>query len=476
MPAKKNKVTIIGGGLSGSLAAIFLARRGYEIQIFEVRPDMRLETASKGRSINMTLAARGVRALEEVGAAEHIMPLTVPLKGRMVHSASGKVISQPYGNNEREVIYAIKRRDLNVGLVNFAESLPNVTYRFNMRCSRIEKEKSVLHLYDEVAGTEVCTRPDLIIGADGTFSAVLQEMQRGERAVYQKDYLNWGYKELPIPPGPDGDFQLDKNALHVWPRGDSMFMAIPNNDGSLTGTFALPFEGKPSFESLSREGELLAFFKERFHDVVPLMPSLVENFHRYPASQFYTTKTLPWYYKDRIVLIGDSCHTVVPFYGQGMNAAFEDCSVLTKCIEAHPDELEKAFKQFQDLRKRNTDALADLSLQNFVDLRDRAKSPRYIARKKVEGVLQRLSPKRYVPLYTLITHSTMPYADALEVVRKRDRLLRCLGIDLVHGAVAAAVISNNLFESALAARRRLSEKYFGLHPLRRSNVFKSNVK
>ncbi len=462
--------------MSGSLAAVFLARGGYEVEVYEVRPDMRLATANKSRSINMTLAARGVRALEEVGAAEHVMPLTVPLKGRMVHKEGGKVIYQPYGSNDREVIYAIKRRDLNVALVNYAESFPNVTYHFNQRCTRIRRESSTLHLHDEVSGTEKCMQPDFIIGADGTFSHVLQEMQRGERAVYQKEYLNWGYKELPIPPGPDGDFQLDKNALHVWPRGDSMFMAIPNNDGSLTGTFTLPFEGDPSFESLSREGELLAFFKERFHDVVPLMTTLVESFNSNPASQFYTTKTAPWYYRDRIVLIGDSCHTVVPFYGQGMNAAFEDCSVLKRCIDTHPEELEKAFKLFQDLRKRNTDALADLSLQNFIDLRDRARSPRYIAHKKVEAALHRLSPKKYVPLYTLITHSTMPYADALEVVRKRNRLLRYLGIDLVEGALTAAVISNNLFHSLLSAGQGFREKYLGQRQPRRSGLFKPNVK
>jgi kynurenine 3-monooxygenase len=439
------EVTVIGAGMAGSLMAAYLARRGFRVKVFERRADMRKEPVERGRSINMTLAARGLKALEDVGVLAEIMRNTTPLRGRMLHTTDGSVTFQPYGKDDHEVIHSIMRNDLNMALMNLADSYPNVEFVFNKQCVRLDKDAKTVQFKDTRTGEELFATSDLIIGADGAFSTVRQQMHRGERAQYVQDFLEWGYKELTIPPGPDGSFAINNKGLHIWPRGNCMLMAMPNWEGSFTCTCILPFEGESSFESLKSGADVVALFQQHFPDALPLIPMLAENFLRNPTVTMVTTNTYPWYYKDSVVLLGDACHAVVPFYGQGMNAAFEDCSVLDACIGRHMGDWKATFAEYQMLRKRHTDALAELSKENFIELREKVRSPLFVARKNVDIIMNKLFPKWWVPLYTLISHTTVPIADALDRCRTRNRIAKWLGIDLLLMTVAAFVLIGNLF-------------------------------
>jgi kynurenine 3-monooxygenase len=423
--------------------AIYLARRGFKVEVYERRLDMRNESAIRGRSINMTLAERGLESLREVGLLDKVMDMTIPLKGRAVHNLNSKTTFQAYGKDDHEVIHSILRNQLNIVLMDAAEASPNVTFHFGFRCVRLDKNTAKIDLINETNNEMSSVQGDFIIGADGAFSTIRQQMHRGERAQYQQDFLAWGYKELTVPPDLITDDHLDANSLHVWPRGDRMLMAMPNSDGSFTCTCILPFEGEHSFASLKTESEVLSLFEEQFPDAVPMMPNLTQDFLSNPSGEMITTLTLPWHYKDRVVLIGDACHAVVPFYGQGMNAAFEDCSVLDKCIARHGNNLEAGFAEYQNLRKRHTDVLAELSKQNFVELRERVRSPLFVARKKLDVALNRIFPKRWIPLYTLMAHTTVPYADALEQFQKRERKAKWMGINILLFILAGGVVAKD---------------------------------
>lgn len=450
-----NHVVIVGAGLAGTLMAIYLARSGYRVDLYERRADLREESAERSRSINMTLAERGLRALDEVGLLQQVLDLTVTVKGRMVHEHNGPVKFQPYGKNEKEVIHAVMRKDLNIALINHAETFPNVKIHFRKQCVALDKQARRITFFDQQAGESIVVEPSFVIGADGTFATTRQQMQRGERADYQQEILERGYKELTIDPAPGGGWRLPRHALHVWPRGSCMLMCIANRDGSFTCTCVLPFEGDLSFATLQTEAEVREFLFENFPDLMPLMPNAVQNFMRNRPSEFFTTKTNFWHYKDFCVLLGDACHTVVPFYGQGMNSAFEDCSVLHKCIERHRDDLETAFREFQHLRKRHTDALAALSIQNFLELCDKVRSRRLVAKKKVDLLLSNLMPRTWVPLYTLISHTTIPYADAIERAKKQNRIARFMGVDLLLWLLTAALISRDGYNSLKLALVRV---------------------
>ena len=447
----RRKIIIIGAGMGGTMMATFLARRDFEVDIYERRPDLRIHNGERGRSINMTVSIRGLRVLEEVGILdENLLAKTIKLKGRMIHNPDGSSIFQPYGINEDEVLYSIVRNDLNAALMNYAESYPNVKFHFNTRCVKINKDLGFIHFENEITKESFSMSSDLIIGADGTFSTVRQQMHRGERANYRQDFMSHGYKELVIPPGPDGSFQLDHNALHIWPRGHRMFLAMPNSDRSFTGTVILPFQGECSFASLKTEANVLDLFNSEFRSAVPLMPTLAHDCLNNRLGEFITTRTSHWYHKDRIVLLGDSCHTVTPFYGQGMNAAFEDCTVMNQCIGRHGDNWEATFAEYQQSRKRNTDALANLSLANFDELRESVKSPAFVARKQIDIILNRLFPNTWIPLYTLISHSAVPYADAIERVKKQDRIIKWLGLDLLLSVFAEVMALLGFFRQLAA--------------------------
>ncbi|HEY6217972.1 MAG TPA: NAD(P)/FAD-dependent oxidoreductase [Pyrinomonadaceae bacterium] len=444
----RRKITIIGAGMGGTMMAIFLARRGFEVDIYERRHDLRVHNGERGRSINMTVSIRGLRVLEEVGILnDKLLSKTIKIKGRMIHNADGTSIFQPYGINEDEVLYSIVRSDLNAALMNYAESHPNVKFHFNTRCVKINKDLGMIDFENEITKEGFSVSSDLIVGADGTFSTVRQQMHRGERANFHQEFMSHGYKELVIPPGRDGEFRLDHNALHLWPRGQRLFLALPNSDHSFTGTCILPFEGERSFASLKTEADVLALFNSEFKSAVPLMPTLTHDFLHNRLGEFITTKTSHWYHKDQIVLLGDSCHTVTPFYGQGMNAAFEDCLVMNQCIGQYGDDWETTFMEYQRSRKRNTDALADLSLRNFDELRESVKSPSFVARKQLDIILNRLFPNTWIPLYTLISHSVIPYADAIDRVERQQRLVKMMGLELILSTFARAMSVLNFIKN-----------------------------
>jgi kynurenine 3-monooxygenase len=433
MPDAKTRFTIVGAGPSGCLLAIYLARRGFDVQVYERRGDMRREVVDVGKSIKMTLAERGLHALGELGLTDEVMRFCVPLRGRAVHSGDGAVTYISYGKDEREVIYSFSRTDLNSLLLDQAEACPNVRLFFHQRCTRIDKESATAFFHNDLTGEETEVKADAIAGSDGAFSVVRQQMHRNERADYRQDYLRWGYKELSILAGPDGSYQMDKNALHIWPCGDYMLFALPNVDGSFNGVCVLPFQGEHSFEVTRTDEDVLDLFEEHFGDALPYMPDILTEFWSRKTSDFLTIRTSRWHHKGKVVLVGDAVHTVVPFYGQGMNAGFEDCSILVRCLDRHPGDLEAAFTEYQALRKHNTDALAELSTRNFDELRDTVRSAVLAARKKTAIVLNKLFPRFYLPLYTMVSHSNRPYADCVARARKQERIARWLGADLLVG-------------------------------------------
>lgn len=443
-PYAEKTVAIVGAGPGGTLMAIYLARLGFKVEVYERRGDMRYEEVEHGRSINLTLAARGLSALEKVGLLETILPITIPLKGRMIHALDGAQRFQPYGKNDQEVIYSIQRNELNMALLNSVETFPNVRVFFHRRCINLDRETKTLYLLNERSQETFSVTADLIIGADGAFSTIRQHLLRFQKTDYQQEFLDWGYKQLTIPPGPDASFLLRADTLHDWPRGDAMMLAIPNHDGCFTCTCVLAFQGEGSFQTLKTEMDVHAFFKRLFPDVIPLIPDLAEQFLHNPTCDFVTIHTNPWYYKDAIVLIGDACHAVYPFYGQGMNAAFEDCQILNACIARHPDNLEEAFASYQQTRLRNTNVLAKLSRQNFDELRDKVRSPWLVAHKKTIVALNRLFPRTWVPLYTLMTHTTIPYAEALERYQKQNRAAKWLGINVIVFFIVTFLAANRL--------------------------------
>lgn len=453
---RQPRVTIVGAGLAGSAMAIYLGRRGYDVRVYERRADPRDEASAERerRSINLGLSHRGIRALTAVGVVDQVMSRSVVARGRMIHTTGGERVFQPYGAESHQVLHSISRRDLNAALIDQADRSPGVRFFFSHRFQDLDKRSAACLFRDETTGKPVRVEADFVIGADGAYSAVRARMQRRERADFDQEFLDWGYKELTIPPAPDGTSAIELEALHIWPRGDCLIVTHPNVDGSHTATLFMPFEGgERSFAALRAPAEVERFFARTFPDLVPLAPGLVEEFLRHPTAALVSTRTSLWHHGDRVVLIGDGCHAVYPFYGQGMNAALEDCAVLDACLERHPGDREGAFREYQALRKRNTDALRELVKQNFVELRDTVNSPVFRARKQADLLLGRLLPGRWTPLYNMVVHSDMPYSEALERARRQDRIRRWSGLDLALGVGLRVSAGARAVAGALAPRR-----------------------
>jgi kynurenine 3-monooxygenase len=431
-------VTIVGAGLSGSLMALYLARGEHRVDVYERRSSSREGRGDQGRSINLGVSARGIRALRQVGLLDAVLQRSVPMRGRMVHRRDGTLSFHPYGTAAHEVLHSILRNDLNGLLVDAASTLPNVRYRFDQRLSVVDKHNGVATFVDERDATEVNVRSDLVIGADGAFSAVRDQLTHGTRVDYSQVHLDWGYKELTIPATP-GRTRRELEALHVWPGEHGLMVAHPNRDGSLTGTVFLPLDGRYGFAALDTPSAVRRFFAAEFPDTTRLMPDLVDEFGSHPVGGMVTIQTSAWRHEDRVVLIGDACHAVYPFYGQGMNAAFEDCSTLSACLAQRPHDRAGALAEYQRRRKPHTDVLAELAKRNLVELRDRLRSPWFVARRKADLVLNRLFPRTWLPLYTMVSHTTMPYADALARAQRQDRLLALAGGAVASTAVAAAI-------------------------------------
>jgi kynurenine 3-monooxygenase len=434
-------VLIVGAGPAGALMAILLGRRGYQVDVFERRADPRqlADTEIERRSINLGLSHRGITALTRVGVIDDVMRTSVRARGRVIHASDGRLTFQPYGSNEREILYSISRIALNRELIRRADEMDNVRFRFEMRCEELDRH----------AGTAVFRGPDdrrenvdsdFIVGADGAYSTVRLWMHRNERADFHQEYLDWGYKELLIPADADGRSRIELEALHIWPRGNALIVSHPNPNGSHTVTVFMPWEGERSFAALQTEAQVTRFFEEVFPDLPELVPDLAAEFLSHPTGSLVATRTAPWHHRDRCVLIGDGCHAVYPFYGQGMNAALEDCLVLDDELGRHPEDRAAAFRAYQRARKANTDALLELVKRNFDELRDTANQPSFVARKKVDLLLHRMFPDKWIPLYTMVVHSTMPYAEALERHKKQEALLRKLGVDAVLAVSLAAVV------------------------------------
>lgn len=429
MKKKPNTISIVGAGLVGSLLSIYLARRGYQVSVYERRFDMRKNFLGGGRSINLALSNRGIRALEEVGLAAEMQKHSVPMKGRLMHDVNGKLTFQPYGKSG-QYINSISRSGLNMFLMNEAER-QGVNFFFEYRCIDVNLEKTELTFQNQHDIRH--HQSDLIIGADGAYSAIRAALQISDRFEYSQHFIEHGYKELRIPPGTQGEFMMEREALHIWPRESFMLIALPNPDATFTVTLFYPFEGPQSFQQLQTENEVQAFFEKTFPDAVPLMPSLLEDFRDNPTSSLVTIRCSPWV-KNSTLLIGDAAHGIVPFYGQGMNAGFEDCAVLNQLLDKYADDWSKAAPEYQRLRKGDADAIAELALDNFVEMRDLVADPDFLLRKKIEAKLHEQFPKQWIPLYSMVAfHDEIRYSEAQEMGRRQkeimDRVMQTPGIE-----------------------------------------------
>jgi kynurenine 3-monooxygenase len=446
------KFVLIGSGLAGGLMAAYLGRRGYEVELYERRGDPREGNIVGGRSINLALSTRGIYALEQLGIADEVLRHAIPMRGRMIHDKSGTLHFSPYDRDPNKFINSIGRAALNTTVIEAAQRYPNVRVHFNHRCTEIDLEQAIAHFeISSVRAAVSAATPqkivrahgDAVIGVDGAFSTVRLSMQRKIPGfTYDESYLAHGYKELTIPPRADGSWQMEKNALHIWPRKSFMMIALPNPDGSFTCTLFWEFEGPRSFATTTTDDSIRRFFEEEFPDAVPLMPALLEDFKTNPTGSLVTIRCAPWFFKDKVALVGDAAHAVVPFYGQGMNAAFEDCVVLDKCLAEFPQDRHRAFAEYFSRRKENTDALADLAIENFIEMRDKTASRVFRAKKKLDHLLEGLLPGIYLPRYTMVTFTRIPYAKAARRAQLQDRIV-CgtvlLGVALILGFFVIAL-------------------------------------
>ncbi len=420
----KKNVTIVGAGLVGSLVSIYLAKKGYAVNIYERRSDMRKINMSAGKSINLALSDRGWKGLQGVGIADEIKKIAIPMYGRFIHNKDGSNAYQPYGKEE-QAIYSVSRAEINMKLMDLAEQQPNVKIHFDQKCNTVNKQTKEIVFENTTTSQLLTNKFDLLIGSDGAFSASRLSMQlSNDRFEYNQHYIDCGYKELIIPPGPNGKFLLEKNALHIWPRGSFMMIALPNPDGNFTCTLFMPFEGDKSFAKLKTNDDVKHFFNTEFSDAVPLMPTLLEDFFSNPTSSLVTVKCFPWTFDDSIALIGDAAHAIVPFYGQGMNCGFEDCVVLNELIDKHNHQWSSILNDYQILRKPDGDAIADLAIANFIEMRDKTADPKFLLQKKIESNFSQKHPNKWIPLYSMVTYSpNIRYSEALKNGNKQQQIM-----------------------------------------------------
>jgi kynurenine 3-monooxygenase len=423
-------VLIVGAGLAGTLMACYLARQGFRVSIYERRPDPRAKGYVGGRSINLALSARGLHGLAGVGLDTLVMQQdAIPMRGRMIHPPSREgspapLAFQPYSANPADAINSVSRGGLNLTLLKAAAELPGVEFVFDHPCLDVDLDAPAA-IFQTPSGGTLRVEADLIIGADGAFSAVRGRMQKNDRFDYSQSYLQHGYKELHIPARGSG-FVMEPNALHIWPRGGSMMIALPNRDHSFTCTLFWPFEGDLGLNSLKTPAQVRSFFERHYADAVPLMPTLEHDYFANPTGSLVTVHCWPWQINGKVVLIGDAAHAIVPFYGQGMNAAFEDCRSLAECLQAwdgSPASLAASLDNYQHTRKPNADAIAEMALENFVEMRDKVGQPAFLYKKKLEQTVHQLFPDRVTPQYNLVSFSTVPYTEARRRGRELDSIL-----------------------------------------------------
>ena len=411
---QKKETVIIGAGLVGSLLSIYLSKRGHKVKVYEQRSDMRKEKLIAGRSINLALSNRGIKALEEVGIMEEIKKIAIPMHGRYIHNADGSIAYQPYGNEE-QFINSVSRAELNKMLMNLAEK-NEVEIFFNQKCENINWKTNEI-TFESCINQQLSTiNYQLCFGSDGAFSAArLTHQLQHNRFQYQQHYIDCGYKELTIAAGANGEFLMEKNALHIWPRGNYMLIALPNVDGSFTGTLFFPFEGDTSFAALDTKEKVKIFFQKNLPDTIAIIPNLEEDFFNNPTASLVTVKCFPWIREDKFALIGDAAHAIVPFFGQGMNCGFEDCSILNELIDKHKENWKLILEAYQTLRKPDGDAIAELALNNFIEMRDKVGNPDFLLQKKIETAFSKKHPDKWLPAYAQVTFSTqIRYSEALK--------------------------------------------------------------
>lgn len=424
-------MAVVGAGLVGSLTALLLANRGHHVDVYERRQDPRKVGDAAGRSINLALSERGWRALEKAGAVEAVRSIAMPVKARCMHGRDGALTYQPYGLpckgrfGHDQCIYSVARGPLNRILLEAAEATGHVNVHFEHRLSDFTSGEAGVTL--DFEGRNPVAH-DRIFGTDGAFSAVRQRMMKTDRFDFSQSYLEHGYKEIAMPPNAAGDFAIDPEALHIWPRGHFMLMALPNPDRTFTCTLFAPYEGADGFSGIPDADAARRYFESHFPDVLPLVPDFDADWTSNPTSSLVTTRCNPWHLGDRVLLLGDAAHAIVPFYGQGMNSGFEDARVLADLLDAHGGTVPDAawrdlMGEFTALRKANGDAIGDLALRNFVEMRDRTGDPRFLLQKRIERRLTDRHPDRWIPLYSMVTFSHLPYAEAMKLGRIQDGIM-----------------------------------------------------
>ena len=420
----KKNIVIVGAGLVGSLLSVYLSKRGFNVKMFERRGDMRLEKMSAGRSINLALSDRGLLALEKIGLAEEIKKISVPMHGRFIHNLDGSTAFQPYGK-EGQYINSVSRGELNKNLLDAAEQ-NGVQIFFHERCTVIEWEEIEVEFENMLSEDTTRVNADVIVGADGAFSGTrLQHQLQHAKFDYEQYYIDCGYKELTIAAGPGNSFRMEKNVLHIWPRKDYMLIALPNRAGDFTCTLFFPFEGELSFQKLDTKEKITAFFKETFPDIPALIPDLAQQFLANPVSSLVTVKCFPWIREDKFALIGDAAHAIVPFFGQGMNCGFEDCRILDELIDQHGDDWTAILYNYQLSRKPDADAIADLAVNNFMEMRDKTADPKFLLQKRIEARLHEKYPDKWIPAYSQVTFSPqIRYSDALRNSMKQEAIMQ----------------------------------------------------
>ncbi|HEX8563542.1 MAG TPA: NAD(P)/FAD-dependent oxidoreductase [Flavobacterium sp.] len=416
---KSLNIAVVGSGLVGSLLAVYLKKAGHTVHVYDRSPDIR-QIQFSGRSINLAMSHRGWRALDGVGLGDAVREIAIPMDKRAIHTKD-KVTLQPYGK-EGESIYSISRGILNRKMIDLAEDA-GAEFFFNHKIWDVTLAEATLHVGEEERGEWRALKYDIVFGADGAFSRIRHRMQRQSMFNYSQDFLQTGYKELNIPPNPDGSHKLDKYSFHIWPRGDYMLIALPNMDGSFTCTLFMPFEGENSFASLQDRKSVAKFFERNLPDTIDVIPKLTEDFFKNPTSTLVTMKCFPWTYEDKVALIGDACHAIVPFYGQGMNAGFEDISILSELMVEYGDDWKNIFQEYQTQRKPNADAIAELSYRNFMEMSSKTADDKFLLQKKIEKRFSQKYPDKWLPLYSRVTFSHRPYTEALAIGDKQKAIM-----------------------------------------------------
>lgn len=418
------KVVIVGAGLVGSLWAVYLSKAGYNVTIYERRPDIRRADISAGKSINLALSTRGWKALDAVGIGDEVRKMAIPMTGRIMHDLDGNLTYQPYGK-EGQAIYSISRGGANAKMMDLAESHGNTKIHYNMQCTNVDVENGVIYLKNTETGETSTDQADLIFACDGAFSAVrYNALQKLDRFDFSQKYVEDGYREILLPANEDGSYKLDKNALHIWPRGRFMLIALANEDGSFTCTLFMPHENdENAFDKLNSKEAVDQFFKSTFPDFHEMMPNIADAWEDHPLSSLAIVRCYPWT-AGKVALMGDAAHATVPFYGQGMNAGFEDCSIMWELMQKHGKDWDAIFKEYQISRKPNGDAVQDLSIHNYHVMRDFVGDPMFLLQKKIEAKFSANHPDKWMPLYSQVTFSNIPYSEALEVGKRQDAIMK----------------------------------------------------